>query len=61
MIAAAKPSRGLGDSVEKAIDWVTAGRGKAIASKVAGKRGCGCAKRRDRLNKLVPYKGGQSQ
>ena len=48
-------SKGLGDSVEK----VTKATGiKAVVdtvSKVTGKE-CGCAKRKDTLNRMFPYK-----
>ena len=41
-------SRGLGDTVEKVINKVTAGKVKS----------CGkCKKRRDALNRAFPYKG----
>jgi len=49
------PMRGLGDLVEK----VTAKTGiKAVVDKVAKVTGkdCGCGKRRDKLNQLVPFK-----
>jgi hypothetical protein len=47
--------RGLGDLVEK----VTTKTGiKAVVDKVAKVTGkdCGCGKRRDKLNQLVPFK-----
>jgi hypothetical protein len=45
-------SRGLGDSIEK----LTKATGvKAVVKKVAGDD-CGCAKRRDALNRMFPYK-----
>ena len=46
---------GLGDRIERGIDILTLGQGKKIAKKVAqarGKADCGCAKRREQLNKL---------
>ena len=43
-----KPSKGLGDTVEKTIKKVTRGKLKPCP---------GCKKRRDALNKLIPYKG----
>ena len=44
-------SKGLGDTIEK----ITAATGiKAIADKIPG--GCGCAKRKEKLNKAFPYK-----
>ena len=41
-------SKGLGDTVEKTIKKVTRGKVKPCP---------GCKKRRDALNKLIPYKG----
>ena len=44
-------SKGLGDTIEK----ITTATGiKAIADKIPG--GCGCAKRKEKLNKAFPYK-----
>lgn len=44
-------SKGLGDTIEK----ITTATGiKAIADKIPG--GCGCAQRKETLNKLLPYK-----
>lgn len=46
---------GLGDIVEKGISVVTFGQGKRLADKLAkkqGKKGCGCQKRKEALNKL---------
>ena len=45
--------QGLGDLVEE----VTKRTGiKSLVEKVTGKD-CGCGKRRDKLNKLVPFRG----
>ncbi len=50
-----RPSRGLGDSLEK----ITKATGmKAIVergAKALGKN-CGCSERRDTLNRMFPYK-----
>ena len=54
-----RKARGLGDVVERAIDKVTLGQGKKIATRVAklaGKSDCGCNRRRDKLNEMVPFK-----
>jgi len=49
----ASPMRGIGDLVEE----VTKRTGiKSLVEKVTGKD-CGCAARRDKLNKLVPFRG----
>lgn len=45
----------LGDSVEKAIEVVTLGQGKKIATymaKLQGKEDCGCGRRKSTLNKV---------
>lgn len=43
-----KTSKGLGDTVEKIIAWTG-------LDKIVGKKDCGCKKRKEMLNKLVPY------
>ena len=43
-----QPSKGLGDTVKKVIDKVTGGKMKPCG---------GCKKRREALNKVMPYKG----
>ena len=46
-------SRGFGDSVER----FTKSTGiKKIVDKVIPDGGCGCDKRRDTLNRIIPYK-----
>lgn len=48
-----KKSRGLGDSIEK----FTRSTGlKKIVEKVIPDGGCNCDKRRDTLNRIIPYK-----
>ena len=48
-----KRSRGLGDTIEK----ITKATGiKKMVDKIAGKKGCGCNKRKEALNKKFPYK-----
>jgi len=44
-------SKGLGDSIEK---FTKATGIKRLADKIPG--GCGCNKRKETLNKLLPYK-----
>ena len=49
-------ARGLGDTIERTLDATGIGPvAKKIITTVTG-RPCGCAKRRDFLNGLVPYK-----
>jgi hypothetical protein len=43
--------KGLGDTIEK---FTTATGIKKLADKIPG--GCGCNKRKEKLNKLFPYK-----
>jgi len=43
-------SKGLGDSIEK---FTKATGIKKIADKIPG--GCGCSKRKEKLNKIFPY------
>ena len=43
-----QPSKGLGDTVKKAIDKVTGGKIKPCG---------GCKKRQEALNKVMPYTG----
>ena len=47
-----KESKGLGDTIEK-ITEVTGI--KKVVEKVVGKD-CGCNKRKEKLNKILPYK-----
>ena len=46
-------SKGLGDTIEK----ITKATGiKKVVEAVAGKKDCGCNKRKEALNKVFPYK-----
>ena len=46
-------SKGLGDTIEK----ITKATGiQKLIVKAAGKRDCGCNKRKEALNKKFPYK-----
>jgi len=49
-------SRGLGDTIEKFTHFFGIDK---LAEKIAhlfGKKDCGCNRRRDKLNEIVPYK-----
>lgn len=46
-------SKGLGDTVEKALRFIGA---KKLVDKFTGAGGCGCNSRRKKLNKWWPYK-----
>ena len=49
-----KKSKGLGDSIEKFTKATGIKKVVEKISKVTGKD-CGCAKRKDDLNKIFPY------
>jgi hypothetical protein len=50
------PDRGLGDTVERALDVAGIGRvAKRLIRALTGKP-CGCGRRRERLNHLMPYR-----
>jgi hypothetical protein len=44
---------GLGDVIEKVVDSTGI---SYVVKKVAGKKGCGCAARKAKLNELFPFK-----
>lgn len=49
-------SKGLGDTIEKFTHFFGL---DILAEKIArlfGKKDCGCKRRRDKLNEIVPYK-----
>ena len=46
-------SKGLGDSIEKLTE--ATGIKKAV-NKITGDKDCGCNKRKEYLNKIIPYK-----
>jgi len=48
-----KESKGLGDTIEKITE--ATGIKKAV-KKITGDDDCGCKKRKDKLNKMFPYK-----
>ena len=50
-----QPMRGAGDLVERVAEKTGI---KSLVEKVTGKD-CGCAGRRDKLNKLIPFRGEQ--
>ena len=48
--------RGLGDSIER-FTQITGIKSLAqIGARVIGKKDCGCDKRKEKLNKVFPYK-----
>ncbi len=50
-----RKSRGFGDTVEKVAKFVGADKVAKKYEKVTGKP-CGCSERRDKLNRIIPYK-----
>ncbi len=54
-------SKGLGDTIEK---LTTRTRIKALVEanrKRRGKKECGCKRRKDKLNKMFPYKNAKNE
>ena len=49
-------SKGLGDSIEKLTKITGIKSLVQMSNKAVGKKGCGCDKRRQSLNKAFPYK-----
>jgi len=49
-------SRGFGDSVEKFTQKTGIKKVVEKVTKAAGIEDCGCGKRRDTLNRIIPYK-----
>jgi len=48
-------SKGLGDSIEKITKATGIHSLAQYGAKIAGKKDCGCNKRKERLNRLFPY------
>lgn len=48
-------SKGLGDTIEKFTKATGLDKVAHAIAKAFGKEDCGCTRRRDKLNKLVPY------
>ena len=51
-----KKSKGLGDSIEKFTKATGMHSLIKNTAKALGKKDCGCGKRKQKLNKLFPYK-----
>ena len=49
-------SKGLGDTVEKITKATGIKTLTELGSKYIGKKDCGCKKRKEKLNKMFPYK-----
>ena len=49
-------SKGLGDTIEKITTATGIKSLTQLAMEAVGKKDCGCNKRKEKLNKLFPYK-----
>lgn len=54
-------SKGLGDTISKVTHFFYLDRLAKKIAKLFGKQDCGCERRRDQLNKIVPYKNDKIQ
>tara|TARA_R100001443_G_scaffold11892_1_gene21387 strand:- start:110 stop:277 length:168 start_codon:yes stop_codon:yes gene_type:complete len=50
-----KRSKGLGDTIDKFTTKTGVKKIIKVMNKAVGSKGCGCEKRKDRLNELFPY------
>lgn len=50
-----KKSRGLGDTVAKLTHFTGIDKLAERVAKAFGKEDCGCERRRDKLNEIIPY------
>ena len=51
-----EPSKGLGDTLAKITHAIKLDLLALEAAKALGYEDCGCKRRRDKLNELIPYK-----
>ena len=49
-------SKGLGDTIAKLTHFTGIDKLAKRVAKAFGKEDCGCERRRDKLNKIIPYK-----
>jgi hypothetical protein len=49
-------SKGLGDTVAKFTHFTGLDKLAKKLSKMAGQEDCGCERRREKLNEIIPYK-----
>ena len=49
-------NKGLGDTIEKITTATGIKSLTQLAMEAAGKKDCGCNKRKEKLNKMFPYK-----
>lgn len=50
-----KPSEGLGDTIAKVTNALGIDKVAEKVAHLAGKKDCGCNRRREKLNELFPY------
>lgn len=55
-----RTSRGLGDTIERFTHAFGLDKLAKKVAKLFGKEDCGCERRRDKLNKIIPYKNNKS-
>lgn len=48
-------SQGLGDTIAKLTHFTGMDKLAKKLSRLVGKEDCGCERRRDKLNKIIPY------
>ena len=51
-----KKSKGLGDSIAKVTKATGLNSLAQMGANLLGKKDCGCNKRKEKLNKMFPYK-----
>ena len=51
-----KESKGLGDDIAKLTNLLYLDRLAKEVARLFGKEDCGCDRRKDKLNELIPYK-----
>ena len=49
-------SKGLGDTIEKFTTFTGIKSFAQMTARAVGKKDCGCNKRKEKLNKMFPYK-----
>jgi predicted N-acyltransferase len=54
-------SKGFGDTIYKITHFLHLDRLAKKVAKLFNKEDCGCQRRRDQLNKIIPYKNDKNQ
>ena len=50
-----EPSKGLGDTIAKITHFLYLDKLAEKVARLFGKEDCGCTRRKNKLNKIVPY------